>query len=252
MSGHSKWSTIKRQKGAADLARGRIFSKLSREITIAAREGTDPERNFALRLAIDKAKRFNVPKANVERAIQRVSGTQRERRLEEVLYEGYGPGGVAFMVEVATDNRQRTATEIKNILERSGGSLGGKGSVAFMFVNRGVITVACGSTNPEKVMLSGIDAGALDVDKVGNSVIVYTKPEELEQVKNVLIEQGLTVENAELNLEPERTVKIGDSNLARKVLALADKLEEVEDTQKVFANFDISEDILRRLSEDGG
>jgi YebC/PmpR family DNA-binding regulatory protein len=234
------------------LARGRLFSKLSRAITIAAREGADPEKNFALRLAIDQARGLNMPKANIERAIKRASGVEKEGRLEEALYEGYGPGAVAFMVKVVTDNRQRTAAEIKNIFERSGGGLAGRGSVSFMFASRGVITVSCGSANPEEIMLSSIDAGALDVDKVGTSVLVYTKPEELDEVKKNLVGQGLIVENAELGFEPERTIKISDSVLAKKILGLADKLDEAEDAQRVFANFDIPEEILRKVSEEGG
>lgn len=248
MSGHSKWSTIKRQKGMADKKRGRVFSKLARAITIAAREGADPAANFKLRLAVEKARQANMPKENIERALRRAQGKLGEGKLEEVVFEGYGPGGVAIMIQTATDNRLRTTSEVKSVLEKAGGRLGEKGCVSYLFRPKGVITVRFKDRAPEEIMLKVIDFGAQDVEKVGAVVIVYTKPEELEDIKEQILKQGFIIESAEINLEPETTVKITDPPLAEKILSLMDKLEELDDTQKVYASFDISEQLLAEFS----
>lgn len=248
MSGHSKWSTIKRQKGTADVKRGLLFSKLSRAIALAAREGADPEANSKLRLAVEKAKQANMPKENIERALRRTQGKLAEASLGEVVFEGYGPGGVAIMVQTATDNRQRTASEIKNILERAGGRLGEKGCVSYLFQPKGVITIKVGDEDPEAIMLSLIDLGALDVEKMGKMIIVYTKPGSLEKIKEQILNKGLVVESSEINLEPITTVKVSDPTKAAKILSLMDKLEELDDTQKVYASFDIPAEILEKIS----
>lgn len=250
MSGHSKWSTIKRQKGAKDQKRGRLFSRLAKAITLAAKDGVDPETNFKLRLAMDKAKEANMPKENIARAIKRTQGgVKGEGELEEFAFEGYGPGGVAIMVQAVTDNRQRTAAEVKRVLEKAGGSLGEKGCVGYLFQPRGVLTVKTKGRDPEEAMLTLIDMGVDDVDRVGEAVIAYTSPERLEEVKKQVLEKGLEVEGASLNLEPKTAVKISDRGSAAKVLALMDKLEELDDTQEVFANFNIPEEILAEVSE---
>ena len=246
MSGHSKWSTIKRQKGTADVKRGLLFSKLSRAITLAAREGTEVEANSKLRLVVEKAKQANMPKDNIEKAIKRAQGKLGGNKLEEVVFEGYGPGGVAVMIQTATDNRQRTASEVKHLLESAGGSLGAKGCVSYLFEPKGVMTVKF-KEDPQEVMLMAIDFGAQDVAKVGERVVVYSRPEELEKIKEKLIKQGFEVEESEINLEPKTTVKITEPDKAVKILSLVDKLEELEDTQKVYASFDIPATILEKI-----
>jgi len=248
MSGHSKWSTIKRQKGVADAKRGRLFSKLGRAITIAAKEGIDPETNFKLRLAVEKAKQANMPKENIERALHKAQGKLAGGKFEEIVFEGYGPGGVAIMVQTATDNRQRTASEIKSVLERAGGRLGEKGCVSYLFQPKGVIIVRFKEQEPEEIMLAAIDLGAQDVERAGEMVIVYTVPEELERIKKQISKQGFVIESAEINLEPETTVEVTDLDKTAKILSLMDKLEGLEDTQKVYASFDIPESLLAELS----
>jgi YebC/PmpR family DNA-binding regulatory protein len=250
MSGHSKWSTIKRQKGAKDLRRGRLFSKLAKAITLAAKSGSDPEGNFKLRLAIDRAKGANMPKDNIDRAISRAqAGAKGEGRLVEITFEGYGPGGVAIMIQTATDSRQRAISEVKRVLEKAGGGLGEKGCVAYLFQPRGVMTVKTAGRDPEEVMLSLIDLGVQDIDRVGEAVIVYLPPNKLEEIKEQILNQGLAVETATVNLEPKTAIKIDDTRLAAKLLALTDELEELDDTQEVYANFDIPEKILAEVSE---
>lgn len=248
MSGHSKWSTIKRQKGTADAKRGRLFSKLSRAITIAAKEGTDPEVNYKLRLAVEKAKEANMPKENVKKALQRAKGKLRGNRLEEIVFEGYGPGGVAIMVQTATDNRQRTASEIRSVLEKAGGRLGEKGCVAYLFQPKGVIVVRTEDKDSEEVMLVVIDFGARDVERLDRTVVVYTKTEDMEKIKKQILEQGWPVESAEVSLEPTTTIQVTDLNKANKLLSLMDKLENLDDTQKVYASFDIPEQLLAKIS----
>lgn len=244
MSGHSKWSTIKRQKQAEDLKKGRIFSKLARQIRVVASQGIDPAKNSKLRLLLQKAKEVNMPKKNIENALRKV----RERgRLEEVLFEGYGPGGVAIMIQTATDNKNRTTAQIKKILERSGGRLGERGCVSYLFEPRGVIALRATDQSPEELMLRVIDFGALDVDKAGETVLVYTRPDELEEIKEKLRKEGLEIENAELNLEPKTTVEIKDLKEAEKILSLVDKLEDLEETLKVYAAFNIPESILEKV-----
>lgn len=250
MSGHSKWSTIKRQKGAADVKRGRLFSKLSRAIAIAAKEGgVDLETNYKLRLAVEKAKGANMPKENVKRALQRAKGKLGGNKLEEIVFEGYGPGGVAIMVQVVTDNRQRTASEIKSVLEKAGGRLGEKGCVAYLFQPRGLIVIKVESGDIEEAMLTAIDSGAQDVEKANETVIVYTEPKEIEKIKEQILSHGLVVESTEISLEPRTTVQITDLDKANKLLSLMDKLEDLDDTQKVYAGFDIPEQILAELSQ---
>lgn len=246
MSGHSKWSQIKRQKGAADQKRGQAFTKLANAITLAVKSGggiTDPNANFKLRLAIEKAKALNMPKENIERAIERAKGAEAGE-LEEVIYEGFGPAGVAILIEAATDNRQRTAQEIKNIFENSGGSLAGPGATSYLFQNVGMISVKRGDKTTDEVMEKAIEAGIEDFEEAADVILIYTKPEQLHQVREKLVGQGLEVVEAELTFKPASTVPINSPEEASSVLSFLEKLEGNENVQRVFANFDIPDEIL--------
>ena len=237
MSGHSKWSTIKHQKAAADQKRGQLFSKLSRAITIAAREGIDPETNFKLRLAIDKAKQANMPNSNISRALSSAQGKLAGTALEEVFYEGYGPAKVAVMVEVITDNTNRTVAEIKKIFERGGGQLVGPGAVAYLFKKVGLITLEK-PADPQAAMLSIMDMGVENVEETPGTIEVYTQPGQLEAVGQKLQSAGLKLKEKELFLEPKTMVKIEAKAQQDKILKLMELLEDHDDVQKVFANFD--------------
>lgn len=248
MSGHSKWSTIKRQKGVADAKRGQQFTKLSNAITIAAKEGGgSPDSNFKLRLAIEVAREANMPKDNITRAIDRGTGKLQSGVLEELTYEAYGPSGVALMIQTVTDNRQRTGSLIRSIVDRSGGSMGSVGSVAWMFTPVGEIEVKLVGNNSEAIMLAAVDLGAEDIEEVGSSVLLYTSVEKLESLKNDLKQAGFEVANAELIQKQKSSVRIEDTSKAKQILDLVDKLEELDDVQKVYANFDIDESILQSV-----
>ena len=247
MSGHSKWSTIKRQKGAADIKRGQTFTKLGNAVTIAVREGggVDPASNFKLRLAIDQARAANMPKENIQRAIDRGLGRGAGAgQLESVVYEGYGPGKVALIVEAVTDNRNRTTSEVRSLIERSGGNFVAPGTVSWMFSDEGVIVVPKEGKSMDEFLDLAIEAGAEDVVESGDAVEVYTKPNVLEAVKKVLIEKGLSPQSAEIAKKPSSMVEISDSETAKKVLDLMGKLEELDDVQKVHSNFDIPDEFL--------
>ncbi len=244
MSGHSKWSTIKRQKGVADAQRGQIFTKLSKEIIIAAKAGGgDPAGNTRLRLAIQKAKESNMPADNIKRAIDRAVGGGDGADLAEITYEGYGPNGTAVLVEVATDNRNRIVAEVRNVFTRAGGNLGETGSVSWNFENRGVITITPNGKDADEVALYAIDAGAEDVDVGDGSIDVYTAPADLEKVKKALEDNGVTVDSAEASRVPKTTVAL-DEKHAIAMLRLVEKLESLEDVQKVYFNADISDDVF--------
>lgn len=248
MSGHSKWSTIKRQKEATDIKRGKIFSKLAKAITLTAREGADPETNFKLRLEIEKAKQANMPKENIERAITRASGEAGEGQLREVVYEGYGPGGVAIIAEAATDNRNRTTAEMKQLFERGGGSLGGPGTVTYQFKPMGLITVEK-TNNPDEQILKIIDLGVEDVEEAKDALEVYIQSQNLGEVKEKLNQSGFKVLNAELVKQPKNEIQISEPGKATKVLKLMNSLQEHDDIQRVFANFDIPEEVLKQVHE---
>lgn len=244
MSGHSKWSTIKRQKGAADAKRGQLFTKLAREISIAARQGLpDPDSNTRLRLAVDRAKAANMPKDNIERAIQKAAGPGAGEQFEEIYYEGYGPGGVALLIQAQTDNRNRTVGEVRAVLTRSGGSLGENGSVSWMFDQMGVIEVPVDSADPDEIALQAIDAGATDVEVEDDVVVVYTAPAELHRVREGLVQAGTAVDAAQLTMRP-KTLIAPETDVAVKVIRLAEKLEDLDDVQEVFTNVDVSDDVL--------
>jgi YebC/PmpR family DNA-binding regulatory protein len=249
MSGHSKWATIKRKKGATDAARGKLFSKSIKEITIAARHGGgDPEGNPRLRSAIAAAKAINMPSTNVERAIKRGTGEIEGANYEETRYEGYAPGGVAVLVEIATDNKNRTAGEIRQIFTKHGGALGEAGSVAYLFKPRGVILVDKGAVAEEALMEIVLEAGADDVSSEGDSFEVLTPPAALEAVKAALTKKGVATLSAELTRVASQLVP-GSAKDAGQLLRLVDTLEEHDDVQKVFANFNVPDEILAKLAQ---
>jgi YebC/PmpR family DNA-binding regulatory protein len=244
MSGHSKWSQIKRQKGANDVRRGAIFTKMTREIMLAAREGGgDPEGNFRLRLAIDRARAVNVPFANIQRAIDRATGGADGVQVESVVYEGYGPGGVSIMVEAATDSRNRTAAEVRAAFTRHNGKLGESGSVQWLFEQKGIIEIDAAGRDADEIELAAIDAGAEDVERDGSLVTVYTAPNRFEAVKKALEAQKLKIGDAEISMRPSNTVRL-EGEQAKKVIGLVEALEDLDDVQKVHANFDVPEEVL--------
>jgi YebC/PmpR family DNA-binding regulatory protein len=249
MSGHSKWAQIKRQKGANDAKRGQLFTKLAREITVAARDGGgDPDANFRLRLAIQRARQFNMPQENIQRAIARATGAGEEQaRYEEVIYEGYGPGGVAIYIEALTDNRNRTVAEIRNVFTRHGGSLGETGSVAWLFEPRGFIAVSLNGRNPDDVTLAAIDAGAVDVNQEGSTLEIYTNLEDLERVRHALEQAGIPVESAERVMMPKSTVTL-DEQRAQQVIRLVERLEDLDEVQNVSTNLDLSQELVAQLA----
>ncbi len=245
MSGHSKWSTIKRKKGAADAKRGKLFTKLGREIVIAAREGGDPATNFKLRLAIDKAKAANMPKDNIERAIRRGTGAERGAELEEVRYEGYGPYGVAMLVQVLTDNRNRAVSDVRRAFNRYGGSLGESGCVAWLFESKGYITISPNDHDPEELALLAIDAGADDVTVASDLVEVYTLANDFQRVKEELERNGVTLNSAEISMIPKSLMELGEKE-TMKAMILIDALEELEDVQQVYSNLNITDEMMAK------
>ncbi len=249
MSGHSKWASIKRKKGATDAKRGQLFSKLVRAIIVAARDGgPDPAGNLALQNAIEKAREAAMPKDNIERAIAKGSGTGTDAAAyETVTYEGYGPGGVALFVEALTDNRNRTAADVRQAFTKSDGNLGESGSVAWLFERKGVILVD-GGTDEDELMLAAADAGADDVEAEESSYVVTTAPESLHAVRSALEQAGLAVESAESTMVPKTSVSIEDETVARKIVRLMDELEENDDVQAVHSNFDIPERVLEAVA----
>ncbi len=250
MSGHSKWSSIKHKKGAADARRGQLFSKLSRAIIVAAREGgADPSANLALQNAIEKARSYSMPKDNIERAIAKGAGSDADGSgYETVVYEGYGPEGVAVLVEALTDNRNRTASEVRHLFSKYGGNLGTTGAVAWQFERRGVVLVPAEDVDEDALVLTAAEAGAEDVELDGSSFVISTAPESLAGVRQALEAAGLQVASVELAMIPKATVAISDEGTARKVVRLVEGLEESEDVQDVYANFDIPETVLEAVA----
>ncbi len=244
MSGHSKWSQIKRQKGVTDNRRGQLFTKLGKELAVAARQGgADPEANPRLRLAVERARDANMPKDNIERAIKRATGEGGGAELQEVVYEGYGPGGTAILVEALTDNRNRTVSDIRSVFTQAGGSLGEAGSVAWQFEMRGVIALDTDGADPEELALRAIDTGAEDVQADDTSVEVYARPETLASVRRALEEAEIPVASAEIAQVPKSTVPL-DERQAEQVLRLLDRLDELDDVQRVSSNADFPEEVL--------
>jgi len=247
MSGHSKWSTIKRKKGAADAKRGQLFTKLAREITVAARTGLpDPDANARLRIAVQKARSESMPKDNIDRAIARAIGDNSIEQYEEIYYEGYGPGGTAIMIQTMTDNKNRTVGELRSSLTRSGGSLAENGSVGWMFDQTGVITILVNGSEDDALALIAIDAGAIDVSVEDGVAEIYTDPTELHKVSEQLASVGYEIDNAELTMKPQNMLQ-PDLDQAVKAIRLLEKLEDLDDVQAVYSNLDISDEVLAEV-----
>ena len=250
MSGHSKWSSIKHKKGAADAKRGKLFSKLTRAIIVAAREGgPDPAANLALQNAIEKARSYSMPKDNIERAIARGSGVGADTEtFEHIVYEGYGPNGVAIIAEALTDNRNRTASDVRHVFTKNDGNLGTTGAVAWLFERRGIVMVDADGADEDSVTLAAAEGGAEDVTQDGSSFEVTTSPEALSSVREALEQAGIEVESAETTMVPKTTIELDDEAAARKTLRLIDALEELDDVSEVYANFDIPERLLEAVA----
>ena len=249
MSGHSKWSTIKHKKGAADAKRGKLFSKLSRSIMVAAKEGgADPATNIALANAIEKARSYSMPKDNIERAIAKGVGEGTDgSSYETVIYEGYGPEGVAVLVEALTDNRNRTASEVRHAFANSGGALGATGAVAWQFERRGVVVVPAAGVDEEELFMAAADAGADDVRRTDDGWEIVCAAKEFAPVRKAIADAGLKIERSELTMLPQTTVPL-DAGGARPVLRLMDAIEELEDVQEVYTNFDVPDEVLAEVS----
>ena len=253
MSGHSKWSTIKRQKGATDSRRGQLFTKMSRDIAIAVRQGggPDPDLNYRLRLAVDKARSNNMPMDTVDRAISRASGGgDSQEQLDEVTYEGYGPGGTAIMLQALTPNRNRTASEVRSTFTKAGAALGESGCVAWNFQSNGVIILEVDEERAEDMALLAIDASARDVKVDGTYVEIYTEPDMLQAVRRELEKHDVDTSSAELSMTPKTTVSL-DAKEAEQTLKLLDSLEDLEDVQKVYSNADFPDEILEKYRGEG-
>ena len=250
MSGHSKWSTIKRKKGAADTKRGQIFTRIARDITVAAREGGgDPDANFALRLAVDKGRAANMPKDNIERAIQRGLGNTGDgAQLEDISYEVYGPGGSALIVQVLTDNRNRAASEVRRIITRAGANLASAGSVAWMFEKRGIFTIPVKDKSAEELELELIDAGVDDIQQEEEHIEAYVAPEHLRPVREEMQKRHLQIENAEVTLIAKNNAEVSTED-AVKTLQLVEQLEELDDVQKVITNLNITDQVMAEFEK---
>jgi YebC/PmpR family DNA-binding regulatory protein len=250
LSGHSKWSTIKHKKGAADAKRGQLFSKLSRAIMVAAKEGgADPATNLTLQNAIEKARSYSMPKDNIERAIAKGAGEGADASsFETVVYEGYGPEGVAVLIEALTDNRNRTASEVRHLFSKHGGNLGATGAVAWQFERRGVVIVAADGVDEDELVLAAAEAGADDVERDGSIYQVSCAPDELSDVREAIASAGFAIESAELSMIPKTTVAIGDESVAKRIVKLVEGLEDSDDVQDVYANFDIPETVLEAVA----
>jgi YebC/PmpR family DNA-binding regulatory protein len=249
MSGHSHWAGIKHKKAAIDAKRGKVWSKVARMIIVAARAGGgDPSANLSLRYAIDKGKAVNMPKDTIEKAIKKGTGETGGVNFEEVHYEGYGPGGVAIVVEALTDNRNRTAPEIKKIFEKHGGSMGTSGCVNWMFSKKGLITVKTTETNEDELMEIALAAGADDMTNTGELFEITCEPASYEKLKNALKEKGVAIESSDISMVPQNTVPVNDAAVAKKIIALMDDFEDHDDVQNTYANFDIPDEIIAGIS----
>ncbi|ADU65871.1 YebC/PmpR family DNA-binding transcriptional regulator [Desulfurispirillum indicum] len=248
MAGHSKWANIRHRKGAQDAKRGKIFTKVAKEIAIAARNGADPDMNPALRLALQKAKGVNMPNDNVQRAIKRGIGGMDGDNYESITYEGYAPGGIAVMVESLTDNKNRTVAEVRHIFSKRGGSLGESGCVGYLFSRKGVITVNAESASEDDVMLVALDAGAEDVKSGDGMFEIIAAAEDFMAVRDAMEEAGIPIETAEMNMVPATTITVEDEKIATQVLSLMEALEDCDDVQNVYMNFDIDDALMEQLN----
>lgn len=252
MSGHSKWANIKHKKARADAQKGQAFTKIGRELVVAAKAGgSDPANNFRLKLVIEKAKAVNIPNDNIQRAIQKGAGSGEGENYEELRYEGYAPGGVAVMVNILTDNRNRTAGEMRHIFSKNGGNLGETGCVSWMFKEKGQLSISREGLkmDEDEFLMLALDTGAEDVETEEESFQVYTDPADMENVRQALIDQGMAVEDAAVNLIPENKIEIADSDQASKIIKLIDALDEHDDVQGVFTNFELAEAIVTEFEE---
>lgn len=248
MSGHSKWANIKRRKGAVDAERAKAFTKISREIIVAVQQGgPDPDGNFRLKLMIQKAKAANMPNDNINRCIQKAAGNGEGSKMDEIIYEGYGPAGTAILLEIMTDNRNRTASEIRYLFSRNGGNLGETGCVAWMFDRIGRIVIPMEGKDEDDIMMTALDAGAEDVSFEEENCEIITLPENLEEVRKALMDAGLEPSEVEVTRIPKNTVAIEDVEQAKQVLKLYDALDEYDDVQNAYSNFEISDEILEQL-----
>ena len=249
MSGHSKWHNIRLRKGKQDAARGKIFTKIAREIIVAAKEGGgNPDSNLALRLAIQKARDNSMPQDNIRRAIQRGTGEIEGASYEEVDYEGYGPGGVAILVSCLTDNRNRTVADLRNTFSKTGGNLGESGCVAWMFESKGLVQIPGDKSDEDTVMIATLDAGAEDIRVEGDTIEVVCRPEDLPKVRDAVAEAGIEYTSAEVTMLPKSTVRIEDSKEASQILRLMDALDDNDDVQQAYANFDIPDEIMQEAA----
>jgi YebC/PmpR family DNA-binding regulatory protein len=248
LSGHSKWSTIKRKKAAADAKRGQVFTKIGKEIAIAAREGADPDVNFKLRLVIDKARAANMPKDNIERAIRRGAGLEKGEALEEITYEGYGPHGVALLIEVVTDNRNRAVAEIRRWFNRLGGSLGEAGCVAWQFEPRGYLTLLPDDRDPDEIFDIAVEWGADDVTFGEDLIEIFTAPDDFQVVREAFEGRGIPLESAEISMMPQTTIEL-DQKQTFQNMNLINSLEELDDVQQVYSNLDISDELMAEFEE---
>ncbi|MHB0875143.1 MAG: YebC/PmpR family DNA-binding transcriptional regulator [Anaerolineae bacterium] len=249
MSGHSKWSTIKRKKGAADAKRGQLFTKIAREIQIAARDGGDPDSNFKLRLILEKARGANMPKENVERAIKRGSGDDKDTQMEEINYEAYAPHGVALIVQTLTDNRNRTVAEVRRIFTRAGGSLGESGSVSWLFEEKGYMAVQTDGVDPDEVAMVAIDAGADDVVSGDEVIEVYALPSDFRSVQQALEKGGYTIRDADLAMIPKTQVELSPGETLQ-VMRVIDALEDIDDVTNVYSNLSISDAVMAQYENE--
>ncbi|MCR6546812.1 YebC/PmpR family DNA-binding transcriptional regulator [Dehalobacterium formicoaceticum] len=250
MSGHSKWANIKHKKARQDEAKGAIFTKVSKEIMVAVKQGgPDPEGNFRLKLCIQKAKANNMPNDNINRAIQKASGGTDGDNFEEIFYEGYGPGGVAILLAILTDNRNRTASEIRHTFSKNGGNLGETGCVAWMFDRKGRLTVNLENQDEDELMMLVLEAGAEDFKAEEGIGEIITEPDSLEEVRNFLVEKGVTIEEEEVTMIPQNTIMVDDLDQVKKLMKMVESLEDHDDVQNVYGNFDIPDEILAQLED---
>lgn len=249
MAGHSKWANIQHRKGRQDKLRGKIFTRISKEISIAAREaGGNPEFNPRLRLALDKAKSANMPKDNIDRAVKKGTGELEGVDYVEITYEGYGPSGVAFVVDVVTDNRNRSASSVRSNFAKNGGNLGSDGAVSWMFHKKGMLVFSNNGLNLDDFMLIALEAGAEDIQEEGENFVVYTDFTDFNTVKENIEKEGYYPVNAELTMVPENMVEVNDEDTAKQIMKLYDTLEENEDVQNIYANFEISDELMEKIS----
>ncbi|MGI6678649.1 MAG: YebC/PmpR family DNA-binding transcriptional regulator [Dehalobacterium sp.] len=248
MAGHSKWANIKHKKAKQDEAKGAVFTKISKEIMVAVKQGgPDPEGNFRLKLSIQKAKANNMPNDNINRAIQKASGSTEGDNFEEIFYEGYGPGGVAILLSIVTDNRNRTASEIRHTFSKNGGNLGETGCVAWMFDRKGRLTVNLENQDKDELMLLALEAGAEDFRAEEGIGEIITEPDSLEEVRKFLSEKGLVIEEEEVTMIPQNTIQVDDLEQSIKIMKMVESLEDHDDVQNVYGNFEIPDEILAQL-----